>query len=72
MPTCPYVRLYPAPENWTIEPITGVCPVFTPAAFAFRIQALALPRQVTDLFWAIYQVQLPPTNPRDLPVYLTV
>jgi hypothetical protein len=37
MPTCPYERLYPRPENWMIDHGIGVCPVLTPAAFALRI-----------------------------------
>jgi hypothetical protein len=54
-----------------IAPTTGVDQVLAPAALAFRIQAFALPRHVTVLFWATYAVQLPPANPRSLPVYLT-
>ena len=50
---------------------TGVDHVFSQAAFALRIHALAFPLQVTVLFCATYHVQFHPTNPLDLPVYLT-
>lgn len=55
-----------------MAPTTGVDPVWTPAALALRIHSFAFHLQVTVLFWAIYQVQFPHTNPRDFQVYFTI
>ena len=54
-----------------IAPGIAFCHVFTPAAFAFFIHAFAFPLQLTDLFWATYQVQFPHANQRESPVYFT-
>ena len=54
-----------------MAPTTGVDPVFSHAAFAFRIHVFAFPLQVTVLFCATYQVQFHQTNPLDFQVYFT-
>ena len=63
--------MYPRPENWMMAHGTAFCPVFTPAAFAFFIQAFAFHRHAILLFCATYQVQFHQANHRESPVYFT-